>query len=243
MFREADQDGDGAISHLEFEKLLLGNDTRHQVFGRFHGEKKAGETRHLRNAGLPEGGELLDNFRGHTNLKEIFETNVKSNPDKPFLGQRAKVVGADGTVTFGDYQWRTYAQVHEESRAVAAFLMKHDLCPKITNEEGVFRFIALYSKNRDEWVVADFGAMVAAVTCVTLYDTLGQESIEYILDQTSMRTVVLSADKIKNITDLKAAGKIPTTTTLIHFDQANPADVERAQANGLTVYSFTDVIA
>lgn len=120
--------------------------------------------------------------------------------------------------------------------------MKHDLCPKITNEEGTFRFIALYAKNREEWVVTDFGAMLAAVTVVTLYDTLGQESIDYILNQTSMRTVVCSADKIKNIVDLKAAGKIPTTTHLIYYDDAKPADLETGKAAGITIVSFADVL-
>jgi len=86
--------------------------------------------------------------------------------------------------------------------------MKHDLCPKINNQEGAFRFLGLYSKNREEWVVTDFGCMISGITTVTLYDTLGQESIDYILDQTYMRTVVCSGDKIRNISDLKAQGKI-----------------------------------
>ena len=51
--------------------------------------------------------------------------------------------------------------------------MKHELAPKIENEEGAFRFVALYAKNREEWVVSDFGSMLAGVTVVTLYDTLG----------------------------------------------------------------------
>jgi long-chain acyl-CoA synthetase len=60
--------------------------------------------------------------------------------------------------------------------------MKHDLVPKVTNEEGTFRFISLYSKNREEWVVSDFGSVFAGVTTVTLYDTLGVDSIDYILN-------------------------------------------------------------
>jgi long-chain acyl-CoA synthetase len=56
------------------------------------------------------------------------------------------------------------------------------LCPKNENEEGIFRFLALYAKNRDEWVVTDFGCMISGITVVTLYDTLGQESIDFILN-------------------------------------------------------------
>jgi hypothetical protein len=38
----------------------------------------------------------------------------------------------------------------------------------------------------------------------------------------------LSADKIKNITDLKKEGKIPKTTHVIYFDEMKPADLEAA---------------
>jgi len=60
--------------------------------------------------------------------------------------------------------------------------MKNDLCPKITDYEGTFRFLGLYSKNREEWVMTDFASMISGITTVTLYDTLGHESIDYILD-------------------------------------------------------------
>jgi hypothetical protein len=46
---------------------------------------------------------LIDNFRGFTSLKEILETNVKSSPTKKFLGTRAKNIGENGVVTFGEY--------------------------------------------------------------------------------------------------------------------------------------------
>ena len=54
--------------------------------------------------------------------------------------------------------------------------------PTITNDEGKFRFLGLYSKNREEWVTTDIACMLNGVTSVPLYDTLGKESMEYILD-------------------------------------------------------------
>ena len=172
MMREADKDGDGSISFEEFSHLLLPQEPI--VCGKFVGEKKDGETLHLRNALIPDGGDLVDSFRGMKNLKEIFDKNAKEVPDKPFLGTREKHI-QDGTsaVVYGEYKWKTFGEVHSESHAVARFLMKNDLSPKITNEEGTFRFLSIYAKNREEWVVTDLGAMLAAITTVTLYDTLG----------------------------------------------------------------------
>jgi len=74
---------------------------------------------------------------------------------------------------------------------MANYLIANDLCPKTVTEEGTFRFLALYAKNREEWVITDFGCILSGITVVTLYDTLGKESLEYILDQTYNKTLVL----------------------------------------------------
>ena len=84
--------------------------------------------------------------------------------------------------------------------------------------------------------------MLSAVTVVSLYDTLGQESIEFILNQTQIRTLVCSADKIKNIRDLKSGGKIPATTHVIYFDDVNAEEIELATSCGLTLVSFFDAV-
>jgi len=82
--------------------------------------------------------------------------------------------------------------------------MHHDLCPRIkTEHDGEFRFVSLYAKNRNEWLETDFACALTSITVVTLYDTLGKESIEYILNQTQVKTLVLSADKIQGIIELK----------------------------------------
>lgn len=121
--------------------------------------------------------------------------------------------------------------------------MHHELCPKVQTDDGVFRFMALYAKNRSEWTESDLGAMITGITVVTLYDTLGKESMEYILDQTSIKTIVCSADKIKNLVDLKKEGKIAKLTHVIYFDQADAAIIASASENGLTLVKFSDVIS
>ncbi len=242
MIHDANQGIEGFISFNEFVGLLLPQEARPLQCGKFIGEKKEGETRILRNGLLKDDDPLIDNFRGYTCLKDILESNVKSSPSKKFLGTRAKIVGENGAVTYGEYQWKTFQEVYDSAHAVASFLIKHDLCPKVINDEGAFRFVGLYSKNREEWVVSDFASMISGITTVTLYDTLGNESIDYTLDQTQIRTVFLSSDKIRNISDLKAQGKISQTTHIIYYDDANPADVEHAKNSGLTVHAFAHVI-
>jgi len=153
------------------------------------------------------------------NLKQIIDKNVAECPDKPLLGTRARIVDEKTKeTTFGLYKWKTYKQSYDDGMAIARYLQHFKLAPKITNEEGTFRFISLYAKNREEWVTTDMACILSGLTSVTLYDTLGKESIDYILDQTQIKTVFCSADKIKNIVDLKKQGKIQTVTHIIYFD-------------------------
>jgi long-subunit acyl-CoA synthetase (AMP-forming) len=56
---------------------------------------------------------------------------------------------------------------------MANFLMSEDLIPLRDTEEGKIRFLGLYAKNREEWVVTDFAGIYTGTTVVTLYDTLG----------------------------------------------------------------------
>ena len=68
------------------------------------------------------------------------------------------------------------------SEAVARYLLVNGLVPKQQFEDGELRTVALYAKNREEWVIIDLACVLAGFTAVTLYDTLGKESLEYILD-------------------------------------------------------------
>ena len=79
----------------------------------------------------------------------------------------------------------------------------------------------MYAKNREEWIETDSGCAMTSITVVTLYDTLGKDSIEYILNQSQIKTLVLSADKLKIILEIKASGKLSTLTHLIYFDEAS----------------------
>jgi long-subunit acyl-CoA synthetase (AMP-forming) len=61
------------------------------------GNKKEGESRVIRNAHIGKD-ELIQDYKGMTNLKEIFEKNVKTNPKNQLLGTRYQ----------GEYKWKTF---------------------------------------------------------------------------------------------------------------------------------------
>jgi long-chain acyl-CoA synthetase len=125
---------------------------------------------------------------------------------------------------------------------VARFLLTHDLSPLTDTDDGRFRFVSLYAKNREEWVVSDLGAMLTGITVVTLYDTLGKESIEYILNQTKIKTIICSADKVKILLDLKRDGKLHHLTAIVYFDNVKADEQKQQDELGIRLYDYQEVI-
>lgn len=222
----------------------MGNNQTIQC-GKYIGEERTGETRPLRNINLPDGADgLIKDFKGVANLKDLFQANVKAYPHRPMLGSRTRKLNEKGEVEFGMYEWKTFSQVSSTVDCLVSFLYDRKLCPKVKFEEGEFRFISIYAKNREEWILTDLACMNAAITSVTLYDTLGKDSIEYILDQTMIKTVVCEADKVKNIIALKKERKISNVTHVIYFDDVKKVEIDEIEAStlGLSLIKFSVAI-
>lgn len=79
-----------------------------------------------------------------------------------------------------------------------------------------------------------------AFIIVALYDTLGAEAIDYIVNQTDMEFIVATADKLQNITKLKA--RLPTIKNVVIMESTvNETDKQAAVQAGLNVYTFQEV--
>jgi long-chain acyl-CoA synthetase len=66
--------------------------------------------------------------------------------------------------------------------------------------------------------------------------------MEYIVNQTDMEFIVLSADKLENITKLKS--QLPSIKTVIVMDETiDAAKKEAAEATGIRVFTFPEVEA
>lgn len=61
------------------------------------------------------------------------------------------------------------------------------------------RFIGIYGKNSEDWIMSDMAANFYGITSVAIYDTLGAESMSYILSQTGLSTLFLATGMLKNI--------------------------------------------
>mmetsp|Transcript_91175 Transcript_91175/g.263040 ORF Transcript_91175/g.263040 Transcript_91175/m.263040 type:complete len:682 (-) Transcript_91175:249-2294(-) len=159
-------------------------------------------------------------------------------PKDPYLGHRP--MAPNGTA--GSFVWQSFEEVGQRSEAFGAGLVHLGLCPDTGDTELLGKgILGFYSKNRPEWVIAEQGCYSQSIVTVPSYDTLGPDSIAYVVNQTNMQTMLCSAEVLHNMLDCKA--QCPTLRALIQMEPVSDDLKSKAQALGIQVVSFADVEA
>lgn len=138
-------------------------------------------------------GALVEEIDGVRTLYDNFRHGVALAADRPCLGTRQ--VAADGTA--GAYEWQTYRQVEQRATDFGSGLLQMGLKPG--------DFVGLYSLNRAEWVVAEQACNAYSLVTVPLYDTLGPEACEFIINQAELTTVVCAANRVGNLASVSSS--------------------------------------
>lgn len=107
--------------------------------------------------------------------------------------------------------------------------------------------LGIFSINRYEWMVADLGAGAYSIPNVALYDTLGPETSEFIINHSEVPVLVTSVDKVAGVLEL--VPKCPTLKVIIVMEslfkeKETPLPILKkwAQQIGITVVSFDEVL-
>ena len=108
----------------------------------------------------------------------MFEHGLKVSKNDPFLGRRAIYSLGSAPKILRDYEWMTFGKVAELRDSIGSGLM---------NLLGLERAligtkIGLLSVNRPEWVITDSAIQAFSMVNVALYDTLGPNGLEFILN-------------------------------------------------------------
>jgi len=56
------------------------------------------------------------------------------------------------------------------------------LTPEIEGDGQMWKFMGIYSKNREEWVLTDFSNIKNSVVTIAFYDTLGPAAVEFVIN-------------------------------------------------------------
>lgn len=96
------------------------------------------------------------------------------------------------------------------------------LAPEISEYENYkLRLVGIFSKNREEWVVLDLSNSLYKAAIVPIYETLGPESISYVINHSGISTCFCSDSGIKSLMKTQNLGNLKT---LVAIDPIDPAD-------------------
>jgi len=250
----------------------MGSGSSRQVveYGVFIGEEREGETRIVRHPQIKDGELIREPKPGMDTIWKAIEFAVKAHPKRKFLGTRyvktsEKIEKKPATAnspaqyevknTFTDFIWESYEDVFSSVNQYARGLLKLNLCPEIESKtDGAFKFIGIWGKNRREWVISDLAAHGIGATVITLYDTLGDDTVEYILDQTKLTTLVVEETKFKILEKVLKSKKYGNLQNIVIMksklhkvqnladDPMNEEKIKKLKDYNLNVYWFDDIL-
>ncbi|KNC83602.1 hypothetical protein SARC_04160 [Sphaeroforma arctica JP610] len=159
-----------------------------------------------------------------------FQATAKEQGDKPWLGTR-KVL-SDGKP--GPYEFITYGEGAKLAEQIGSGLMKLGVAPKSP--------FGVYSKNRTEWLLAEQGANCYSIPTVAIYDTLGADSVHYVMEHSEMVGAFFESKQLSVVLGAIKKG-LPNFKVAISFDEVTEEDKEDYKDVGVDLYPITELYA
>lgn len=145
-----------------------------------------------------------------TTAHEFFEQSAKRVPNNLCLGRRPYDAVKKA---WGPYVWETYAQIQERRKNFGVGLVAlHEQVGVTGRQYGV----GLWCQNRPEWQITDLACMSQSLFSVSLYDTLGPDACEFIINHAQLTAVCSSVSHIAML--LRLAPRCPTLKLIISLD-------------------------
>jgi len=143
-----------------------------------------------------------------------------------------------------DYEWMTYEDIFKYITKYAQGINTLNLCPSKDDEYGLNRKICIFSENNKDWLLTYWACCINSIVTITMFDSLGEDNIEYILNQTEVETIVLSPRTLKTFISLTSSSKVKYIKNIILTNAFSLYDVSCISRlkNYYTVYSCIDIV-
>mmetsp|Transcript_1312 Transcript_1312/g.3208 ORF Transcript_1312/g.3208 Transcript_1312/m.3208 type:complete len:669 (+) Transcript_1312:212-2218(+) len=174
---------------------------------------------------------------GYLTLYELVEHAALTYPEKDCLGYRTK--GPNGEL--GDFVWCTYKEMFERSHNFGSGIANAKLCPP--NSDGL-KLLGFFGKNRPEWIIGDVGCYSQGVVPVPMYDTLGADSVEYVVRQTELKTIFCTSAELDRVLDVASKGLIEGIVLMDGAELSQStlsSSREAASAQGCKLYTIQEI--
>ncbi|KAI0374775.1 acetyl-CoA synthetase-like protein [Pilatotrama ljubarskyi] len=192
------------------------------------GTKRPGQTAHYRGSAYPFV--TLESPNVFTNLLQIYDEGFRRAKGGRFLGHRPII--SKEPLKYAEYHmWQTWTEVDARRRAVGSAL--HKLFETGVLGGGDLPTVGIWSKNSPNWQIIDLALQAYAKVGVSLYDTLGKDSAEFIINHAELTVVFATSQHIPSL--LKLAPKTPTLKMIIAMEDLTPEAKSVLSAWGETV--------
>lgn len=124
------------------------------------------------------------------------------------------------TKTFGPYVWEDYATIAQRRKNLGVGLVHLHRGVGVTAAKyGV----GLWCQNRPEWQITDLAAMSQALYTVSIYETLGPDATEYIINHAELTCVVTGMNHVTSLLKLKP--RLPTLKLIVVLDPLSAGEL------------------
>jgi long-chain acyl-CoA synthetase len=200
-----------------------------------------GETGVYRNALHPQA--LVRGWPQVRTLYDVLQKGFRANPNGAMLGRRDKTIDAHGQPSWSDYKWITYSEGNELITLFGSGIM--DIRREMLGQDGSEVCpVGIYAINRPEWIIAEQSTYAYGMHNIALYDTLGPDAAEFIINHGEVQILILSSDKISNV--LRVRENCPGLKVLISMDSLDSKDGavlrEWAKEKKITLLDFAVVV-
>lgn len=178
----------------------------------------------------------------YSTVHDIYRKTFNDKLDDNCIGARMK--NSDGSLQ-NIFTWYSKQEVKSMAEKLASGFMSRELFVVNNEWEGKeMKMAAVYSKNSLQYLITDIAMTMQGVTTVPIYDTLGDETIEFIFSQTKIKTCFVTANHVKNLYEGQAKSKrFSSLETLVIMDYENYDKNQESQHKTLfKIISFDELI-
>ena len=182
--------------HLKFSKKLSIPDRKIP--------RKQGESYVYRSTLIGPDEPLVEcSIPGIFTMKDQFINSVKLYGKRKFLGTREVLKSKHNTLRYGKYKFRTYNQVYEDVISLSKAFTYYNLFNEVMHNRKKHRLMGIYAKNCEGWSITDLAWTMTGIATVTLHESLGVGSSEFVIKQSELNTVVCTENHINDIINIK----------------------------------------
>ncbi|KAI9103146.1 hypothetical protein DFS34DRAFT_607642 [Phlyctochytrium arcticum] len=197
--------------------------------------RNEGETAIIRNTQTPHGVPLMSTFDATTStVYEMFNKAINDFGPQKFMAERHG----------SQWAWLTFEEAGKRAKQFGAGLLqlKGIERPQRTQDTvpAGSQMVGLFMGNCPEWIITDYACTLYGLVTVPLYDTFDVESLQHIISQTGMTSLIAHSKHINKIFDIAGRTNNLKNVILADVSQITPEIKERADALQIFVQTIKE---